>query len=85
MITATEKKLVIKTWGKQYTSGILQGFAKLHIKNANGNDFSPNSISLLVCGHRENVALEIEIMKLVNKTIKAKKVLQEKRKKLSKK
>lgn len=84
MITEKERTLLINTLGKQYSAKVAQHLQKLKIKNAIGKDYTTQSIRIFVNGMRENEKVEIAIMQLVNKTIKAKKVMQMKRKKLSK-
>lgn len=85
MITAKERKLLIQTLGKQYSDKVFLHLQKRKIKNANGEDFSTTSIRIFVNGFRENEKVEMAIMQLVNKTVKAKKAMALKRKKLSKK
>jgi hypothetical protein len=84
MITEKERTLLIATLGKQYSAKVQLHLQKLKIKNAIGKDYSTQGIRVFVNGMRENEKVEIAIMQLVNKTIKAKKVMQLKRKKLSK-
>jgi hypothetical protein len=84
MITDKERTLLIETLGKQYSAKVSQHLQKLKIKNAIGKDYTTHSIRIFVNGIRENEKVEIAIMQLVNKTIKAKKIMQKKRKKLSK-
>jgi hypothetical protein len=84
MITEKERTLLIKTLGKQYSAIVEQHLQKLKIKNTIGKDYTKQSIRIFVNGMRENEKVEIAIMQLVNKTIKAQKLMQLKRKKLSK-
>ncbi len=84
MITDKERTLLIETLGKQYSAKVALHLQKLKIKNAIGKDYTTDSIRIFVNGMRENEKVEIAIMQLVNKTIKAKKVMEKKRKKLSK-
>ena len=76
MITDKERTLLIETLGKQYSAKVSQHLQKLKIKNAIGKDYTTDSIRIFVNGMRENEKVEIAIMQLVNKTIKAKKVMQ---------
>jgi len=57
---------------------------KKKIQNAIGEDYTRQSIRTFVNGMRENEQVEIAIMQLVNKTVKAKKALQLKRQRLFK-
>ena len=84
MISDKERKLLIETLGKQYSAKVALHLQKLKIKNAIGKDFTTHSIRIFVNGMRENEKVELAMMQLVNKTIKAKKVMLLKRKKLSK-
>ena len=84
MITEKERTLLINTLGKQYSAQVAKHLQKLKIKNAIGKDYTKQSIRIFVNGRRENEKVEIAIMQLVNKTIKVKKLMQLKRKKLSK-
>lgn len=85
MISKKEKKLLIEVLGHQYTPKIMPYLEKLGIRNERGKQFSVESIRMIANGFRENEKVELAIMQLVNKTIKAKKAMALKRKKLSKK
>ncbi|MBA0884942.1 hypothetical protein [Flavobacterium undicola] len=85
MISKKERKLMLETLGKKYTPKVIPYLRKLGLKNERGKDYSVESIRLITNCFRENEAVEMAIMQLVNKTIKAKKAMALKRKKLSKK
>ncbi|MDL2143554.1 hypothetical protein QQY79_13570 [Flavobacterium tructae] len=85
MISKKEKKLIIEILGRQYTPKVMPYLKKAGIKNERNNDFSVDSIRMITNGFRENERVELAIMQLVNKTIKAKKALVLKRKELFKK
>lgn len=76
MITPQEKSRIIAMLGKQYSKSILQHFAKLQITNADGREYSNASIRMFVCGERENLPVELAILKLV-KTTERKKIAME--------
>ena len=84
MINNQERTSIIKTLGKQYSATISLHLKKRKIKNAIGEDYTRQSIRTFVNGMRENEQVEIAIMQLVNKTVKAKKALQLKRQRLFK-
>jgi len=85
MISKKEKKLIIEILGHHYTPKVMPHLKKLGIKNEKNIDFSVDSIRMITNGFRENETVEFAIMQLINKTIKAKKAMALKRKKLSKK
>lgn len=85
MISKKEKRLLIEILGCQYTPKVMPYLQKLGIKNEKGKSFSVDSIRMIANGFRENEKVELAIMQLVNKTIKAKKAMALKRKMLSKK
>jgi hypothetical protein len=82
MITQKEKNTIIKTLGKHYTNSILLELEKKQIFNTNGQPYLAANIRKLVAGDWENETLEIEILKLVNSTMKSQQKAAEKRKKL---
>ena len=84
MINNQERTSIIKTLGKQYSATISLNKKKKKIKNAIGEDYTRQSIRTFVNGMRENEQVELAIMQLVNKTVKAKKALQLKRQRLFK-
>lgn len=84
MINNQERTSIITTLGKHYSSTISLHLKKKNIKNAIGEDYTRQSIRTFVNGMRENEQVELAIMQLVNKTIKAKKALQLKRQRLFK-
>jgi len=66
MITKTEKKLIVATLGKQYSSKVIAHLDNRKIFNARGGSFSAPSIRMIVSG-TENLKVETEILKLVAK------------------
>ncbi len=84
MINNQERTSIIATLGKQYSAKISLHLKKKNIKNAIGEDYTRQSIRTFVNGMRENEQVELAIMQLVNKTVKAKKALQIKRQRLFK-
>ncbi|MFH7013109.1 hypothetical protein ACHRV5_14675 [Flavobacterium sp. FlaQc-52] len=85
MISKKEKRLLIEVLGRQYTPKIMPYLQNVGIKNEKGKQFSVDSIRMITNGFRENEKVELAIMQLINKTVKAKKAMALKRKKLSKK
>jgi hypothetical protein len=82
MITQKEKARIITVLGKQYSKPILAQLQKLQITNADGGMYSNESIRQFVCGNRENLTIELEILRLVKKTETKNAALQIVRKKL---
>lgn len=85
MITKEEKKLINEALGHHYTAKLRPWLKKLKLKNENKKDYSVSSVRMIVCGLRENEAVELAIMQLVADTIKAKKAMALQRKQLLKK
>lgn len=66
MITKTEKKLIVATLGKQYSTKVIEHLNKRKVFNARGGSFSAPGIRNIVSG-TENLRVETEILKLVAK------------------
>lgn len=82
MITNKENARIISVLGKQYSNPIAAHLQKLKIINADGGNYSNESIRQFVNGNRENVVVEMQILKLVNTTERKKVTLQKTRKSL---
>lgn len=82
MITKKENARIISVLGKQYSKPIAAHLQKLKITNADGGNYSNESIRQFVNGNRENVVVEMQILKLVNTTERKKVTLQKTRKSL---
>lgn len=85
MISKREYKLMIEVLGVHYTPKVMPYLKKLGLKNEKNKDYSVLSVRQITNGYRENEAIELAILQLVNKTLKAKKAMALKRKKLLKK
>lgn len=83
MISDQEKARIIAVLGKHYSRKIIPVLTKKGILNDKYEQFSPGSIRLFVNGERENLRVEIEILKLVAKTEETKKKTAQLRKTLT--
>lgn len=69
MITEKEKKRIIEVLGKHYSNKIIEYLQTKGIVNAKGQAFSQTSIRQIVNGFDgNNKPVELEILKLVDKT-----------------
>jgi len=67
MIKPREKARIIKTLGKHYSKKIIAELNKQKIFNADGKEFSSESIRRIVCGLNENIDVEIAVLKFTKK------------------
>jgi len=84
MITATVKKKITSTLGKQYSRAIIARLVENEIFNENNEPYSPASIQMIVNGQRENLDVELEILALVSETLAFKKKLKKETSKILK-
>lgn len=77
------KEHVIKTLGNHYSRKIIEYLKKKGIKNADGGDFSNNSLYPIVNGLRKNEEVETAITELLLKTVKKQERKAEKMKRLT--
>jgi hypothetical protein len=84
MIIPQEYKIIKEVLGYQYAPKIKAHFDKVGIKNTLGLDYSTTSIRLIVTSQRENIPLEIEILRFVKNTNRKNQALQTKRSNLFK-
>lgn len=76
MIRPSDKKAIIAVLGAKYGPKIVEYLSKNKIYNANGDEYSYSSISMIVNGNRENERVELAIAKFVAAEKKRKKELQ---------
>jgi hypothetical protein len=74
MITAEEKQEIIEVIGKHYSIAIIQHLENEGIKPVKADCFTPNLMQQIVNGTHENEAVEMEILRFLNK----KRILKEK-------
>lgn len=85
MIKPQEKKLIIKAFGLRYSGAVSKLLIKAGLKNADDGNYSKASIRLFVGGKRENINVELVILKGAKAAIKRNEALNLKRKLLTKK
>ena len=69
MISVSERKFIIKAFGKHYSPAIIPHLNKLKLFNSLNDPFSPQAIQHLVGGHRENLPVEAAIIKFAATTL----------------
>ena len=74
MITPLYTKAIKKELGKQYSPVIIAHLSKKKIFNAKGLPFKPKSIQEIVNGGLENLVVQKEIFKLLDKVKKQKQI-----------
>ncbi|MFN3908263.1 MAG: hypothetical protein ACK4JX_04450 [Flavobacterium sp.] len=84
MILKAEKQKIIKAFGIQYSSKILNILEEKGIKNSKGESFSSNSIRNIVNGLQENIEIEILILQQAGKELDRQQKVLLKRKQLFK-
>ncbi len=85
MIKPNEKKFIVEVFGARYGNELVKRLTKRKVFNADGNQFSSESISMIVCGHRENLRVEDAIIEIAVKEKARRKAAEKRRQKLFKK
>lgn len=80
MITATEKKRIVKYLGKHFSTKIKPELERLGIKNTKGEEVTNRVIQNVVKGETENFEIEQAIINLVDKFKKQRQKLQRQKK-----
>ncbi len=83
MISAEEKQRIVAAFGENYTPGIIAKLTAKGLRNKFGNPYGSSAIRQLVNGIRQNIQLEIEILRLIKDEELKNKSLLETREKLS--
>lgn len=81
MFSEKEQKRTIEVLGKHYSNSVIEYLQTKKILNAKGKPFSQSSIRLVVNRVTENKMLELEILKLVDKTERSNITIANRRKK----
>jgi hypothetical protein len=83
MISTLEKNTYIKHLGKHYSVAIISDLDKKGIKPPIAEKWSKDLIQRIMNGNLENLEVEVAIIELVEKTEAAKRLLEERKKKLA--
>lgn len=84
-MTPKEIKKIKEVLGNHYTGKVIPHLTKKGIINADGKEFSPESIRKIVNGNQYNTAVELEILRLVQRTEKKNSLLAQTRKAITQK